>query len=59
MTKASLSTRPAVLTWDNVDVVLAGHVRIGIGQTYPLAHLGKAHRDLEALKTAGSTVLFP
>ena len=41
------------------DVVLAGHVKIEIGQTYPLENTAQAHRDLEARKTTGSTVLIP
>ena len=41
------------------DVVLAGHVKIEIGQTYPLAESRRAHEDLEARKTTGSTVLIP
>ncbi|MGH8138906.1 MAG: quinone oxidoreductase family protein [Steroidobacteraceae bacterium] len=34
-------------------------VRVRIGQTYPLADAGQAHRDLEARRTTGSTVLLP
>ncbi|MGH8150370.1 MAG: quinone oxidoreductase family protein [Steroidobacteraceae bacterium] len=34
-------------------------VRIRIGQTYPLAEAADAHRDLEARRTTGSTVLIP
>ncbi len=34
-------------------------VRIRIGQTYPLAQAAEAHRDLEARRTTGSTVLIP
>ena len=41
------------------DMVLAGHVKIEIGQTYPLEKAAQAHRDLEARKTTGSTVLIP
>ncbi len=40
------------------DVVSAGHVQIEINQTYPLRDAGQAHRDLEARKTTGSTVLL-
>ena len=40
-------------------VVAAGHVKIRIGQTYPLAEAAQAHRDLEARRTTGSTVLRP
>jgi NADPH2:quinone reductase len=41
------------------EVVLRGGVKIEIGQTYPLRDAAKAHRDLEARKTVGSTVLIP
>ena len=41
------------------DVVKSGHVKININQTYPLAETEQAHRDLEARKTTGSTVLLP
>ena len=34
-------------------------VRVLIGQTYPLAEAADAHRDLEARRTTGSTVLVP
>jgi NADPH:quinone reductase len=34
-------------------------VRIRIGQTYPLTEVAQAHRDLEARRTTGSTVLVP
>ncbi len=39
------------------DVVGGGHVKINVNQTYPLAETEQAHRDLEARKTTGSTVL--
>ena len=41
------------------DVVGSGAVRIKVSQTYPLAEAAQAHRDLEARKTTGSTVLLP
>jgi NADPH2:quinone reductase len=41
------------------DVVGAGAVRIAVNQTYPLADAARAHRDLEARATTGSTVLLP
>jgi NADPH2:quinone reductase len=41
------------------DVVLGGYVRIAVNQTYPLKDAAQAHRDLEARKTTGSTVLLP
>ncbi|MCC7414443.1 MAG: zinc-binding dehydrogenase, partial [Gammaproteobacteria bacterium] len=34
-------------------------VRIHIGQRYPLAEAAQAHRDLEARRTVGSTILVP
>lgn len=42
-----------------IDVVSNGIVKININQTYPLAETAQAHRDLEARKTTGSTVLLP
>ncbi|MEZ5648884.1 MAG: quinone oxidoreductase [Alphaproteobacteria bacterium] len=41
------------------DVVVSGKVKIEVRQTYPLAAAATAHRDLEARKTTGSTVLLP
>lgn len=41
------------------EVVESGQVRIDVGQRYPLAEASRAHRDLEARKTTGSTVLVP
>jgi NADPH:quinone reductase len=41
------------------DIVLAGKVRIEVNQTYALQDAAQAHRDLEARKTTGSTVLLP
>ena len=40
-------------------VVGSGAVRIRIDQRYPLAEVAQAHRDLEARKTTGSTILVP
>jgi NADPH2:quinone reductase len=42
---------------DLFDVVLKGAVSIEVNQTYPLKDAARAHRDLEARKTTGSTVL--
>ena len=39
------------------EVVGKGVVKIAVNQTYPLAEAAQAHRDLEARKTTGSTVL--
>lgn len=44
---------------DLFQVVQSGAVRIAVNQTYPLAEAARAHRDLEARKTTGSTVLLP
>ena len=63
-------TRPTLMTYvaerhDHVatanelfDVVRSGAVRIEIERTYPLAEAARAHRDLEARRTTGSTVLL-
>jgi NADPH:quinone reductase len=40
-------------------VVKSRKVRVRIGQTYPLADVAQAHRDLESRRTTGSTVLLP
>jgi len=41
------------------EVVKSGAVKIEVGQTYALRDAAAAHRDLEARKTTGSTVLLP
>lgn len=41
------------------DVVARGIVKLEINQTYALKDAAAAHRDLEARKTTGSTVLIP
>jgi NADPH2:quinone reductase len=41
------------------DMVLKGKVKVQPRQTYPLKEAAQAHRDLEARKTTGSTVLVP
>jgi NADPH2:quinone reductase len=41
------------------DVIGRGVVRIEIGQTHALMDVAQAHRDLEARRTTGSTVLIP
>ncbi len=46
-------------TDDLFGVIEDGTVRIQINQTYPLQEAARAHRDLEARKTTGSTVLIP
>ena len=64
-------TRPTLMTYtakredlvaaaeELFDVVGSGAVKIEVNQTYPLAEAAQAHRDLEARKTTGSTVLLP
>lgn len=63
-------TRPTLMTYtaqradlmasaaELFQVVASGAVRIEVRQTYPLAEAARAHRDLEARKTTGSTVLL-
>jgi len=63
-------TRPTLTTYiasradlvatanDLFDVVKKGVVKIEVNQTYPLKEAAQAHRDLEARKTTGSTVLL-
>jgi NADPH2:quinone reductase len=65
------ATRPTLMTYtakredllananDLFDVVAKGAVKIKVNQTYPLKDVVQAHRDLEARKTTGSTVLLP
>ena len=64
-------TRPTLMTYvakradldwaarELFEVVGSGKVKIEINQTYPLADAAQAHRDLEARKTTGSTLLLP
>ncbi|WP_430437580.1 quinone oxidoreductase family protein [Oceanibaculum nanhaiense] len=64
-------TRPTLVTYtakredlvasanDLFDAVKSGKVKIDINQTYPLKDVVKAHQDLEARKTTGSTVFLP
>ncbi len=64
-----LITRPTLATFianrklldenaaDLFDAVVSGKVKIHVNQTYPLKDAARAHRDLEARKTTGSTVL--
>ena len=44
---------------DLFEVVGSGKVKVAVNQTYPLAEAARAHRDLEARLTTGSTVLLP
>ena len=64
-------TRPTLVTYtakredlvkaakDLFAVVKSGKVKVSINQTYALKDAAQAHRDLEARKTTGSTVLLP
>ena len=40
-------------------LIASGAIKVRIGQTYPLAEAKRAHVDLEARRTTGSTVLIP
>lgn len=64
-------TRPTLMTYtakredmvaaasELFEAVQGGHVGIAVNQTYPLAEAERAHADLEARRTTGSTVLTP
>lgn len=64
-------TRPTLFTYaakradlltmaaDLFEVVATGKVRIEINQRYALRDAAQAHRDLEARRTTGSTILLP
>ena len=65
LTRPTLATYTATredlvaTTSDVFDVVGQGVVKIEINQTYPLRDAAQAHRDLEARRTTGSTILLP
>ena len=65
LTRATLFTHIATreatqaMADDLFAVVTSGAVKIRIDQRYPLADVVQAHRDLEARKTTGSSVLLP
>lgn len=42
-----------------LDVVSKGIVKVHVNQTYALKDTAQAHKDLEARKTTGSTILLP
>jgi NADPH:quinone reductase len=42
-----------------LEALAKGIIQVDIGQTYPLREAAQAHRDLEARKTTGSTLLIP
>ncbi len=64
-------TRPTLFTYaakradlvamanDLFDVVVSGKVKIEVNQRYPLREAVRAHADLEARRTTGSTILLP
>jgi NADPH2:quinone reductase len=64
-------TRPSLMSYvadsdemrqsmaDVFEKLLSGAVKVEINQRYPLADVQQAHRDLEARKTTGSTILTP
>ncbi|HEV8552942.1 MAG TPA: quinone oxidoreductase [Casimicrobiaceae bacterium] len=55
------ATRAALLTMaaEMFELVKAGKIVSEARQTYPLKDAAQAHRDLEARKTTGSTLLLP
>jgi NADPH:quinone reductase len=44
---------------DLIDIVASGQVKLSINQHYALKDASTAHRDLEARKTVGASVLLP
>jgi NADPH2:quinone reductase len=64
-------TRPTLVTYNAkaealadsakalFEMVTTGKVKIEVNQRYPLKDAAQAHRDLEARKTTGSTILIP
>jgi len=44
---------------DLFDAMKSGAVRVSVHRRYPLAEAAQAHRDLEARRTAGSSILIP
>jgi NADPH2:quinone reductase len=44
---------------DLFAVMKSGAVKVPINQRYPLAEAARAHRDLEARRTSGSSILLP
>ncbi len=54
-------TRPALAraSQEMFDLIGRGVIKVQIGQTYPLKDAARAHADLEARRTTGSTVLTP
>ena len=59
-TLATFVATPQLLEENSADLFAAvgsGKVKIHVNQTYPLKDAAQAHRDLEARKTTGSTIL--
>jgi NADPH:quinone reductase len=56
-----IATREATqaMADDLFGVVTGGQVKIRIDQRYPLAEVAQAHRELEARKTTGCSILLP
>lgn len=56
-----IDTRPRLLeaAGELFELVIGGVLEVRINQRYPLAKAADAHRDLEARKTTGSTLLLP
>nr|WP_207621470.1 MULTISPECIES: quinone oxidoreductase [Chelativorans] len=70
--KGSLfATRPSLFTYiaarkdleegaqELFSMIERGAVQVRVNQRYPLADVGRAHKDLEARRTTGMTVLIP
>ena len=49
----------AETTNDLIEIVQSCKVKIPVNQTYALANVPQAHKDLEARRTTGTTVLIP
>ena len=47
------------MTGELFDVLSTGQVKTSVRQRYPLAEAAKAHEDLEARRTTGSTIFLP
>jgi NADPH2:quinone reductase len=56
-----IATRPMLTraAQELFDLLGRGVIKVQIGQTYPLQDAARAHADLEARRTTGSTVLLP
>jgi NADPH2:quinone reductase len=56
-----VAARPALAraAQELFDLIARGVIKVRIDQTYPLREAARAHADLEARRTTGSTVLLP